>query len=185
MVMIEGTTSSDSLYGKSSNDSISGGSGDDSLYGYTGNDTLFGGSGNDFINGAGSAYADTTGPQSFGTREIDTLTGNSGSDTFQLWGGSARGGMKVYYNSQSTADYALITDFNSSEDIIQLTSVTGSGSSPSVVSYILGASPDGLPTGTGLYVDKPDTQSDELIAILQGVTPDSISLNGNYFSYFG
>ena len=50
--------------------------------------TLVGGVGDDLINGAGFAYNDTTGPQSFRRGEIDTLTGYAGQDTFQLWGGS-------------------------------------------------------------------------------------------------
>lgn len=180
-----GQQDNDNLYGQQGNDSLYGGQGDDLLYGYTGNDTLVGGSGNDLINGAGVAYPDPTSSQSFGAGEIDTLTGGLGQDTFQLWGGSGRSGINVDYASKLIGDYALITDFDKSEDIIELTNVTGSGSSPVSVSYILGASPDGLPTSTGLYVDQPDTQPDDLIAIVQSVTPEPLSLDGGYFSYFG
>jgi hypothetical protein len=47
----------------------------------------------------------------------------------------------------------------------------------------LGASPEGLTGGTGLYIDKPDTQTKELIAILQGVSPDSLSINDPCFQF--
>lgn len=182
MTNIEGTAANDKLFGQSGNDYIDGGSGDDTLFGYKGNDTLVGGSGNDFLNGAGFTYNDSTGPQSFGNGEIDTLTGGAGQDTFQLWGGSARSGIHPYYAAAGNSDYALITDFNPSEDIIKLTKVAGASSTTSAVNYSLGASPDG--SGTGIYIDKPDAQH-ELIAILQNIKPDSISLNGSYFSYFG
>ncbi len=182
--LLFGQQDNDNLYGQQGNDSLYGGQGDDILYGYSGNDTLVGGSGNDLINGAGVAYPDPTSLQSFGAGEIDTLTGGLGQDTFQLWGGSGRSGINVDYASKLTGDYALITDFNPLEDIIELTKNTGSGSTASSVSYILGTSPDGLPTSTGLYIDKPNTQPDDLVAIVQSVTPEPLSLDGNYFNFF-
>lgn len=173
-----GGNATDSLYGQNGNDFLSGGNGSDFLYGYTGNDTLAGGAGDDFINGAGFAYDDFTGSQSFGDGEIDVLTGRSGKDTFQLWGGSGRGGVSVYYDSSNSRDYALITDFNLKEDSINLTSTAdGIGS----VSYSLGATPSGVPSGTGIYIDKGGTS--ELIAVLQNVSPSSLSLDGDYFVY--
>ena len=180
MATIEGTDSSDKLFGQSGNDYINGAGGDDTLFGYKGNDTLVGGSGNDFLNGAGFTYNDTTGPQSLGDGESDTLTGGVGKDTFQLWGGSARSGIHAYYDAAGKSDYALITDFNPKEDIIKLTSLVGSSSTVSTVSYSLGASPDG--SSTELYLDK-DAQH-ELIAVLQNIKPDSIDINGSYFQYF-
>lgn len=187
MATIEGTTSADSLLGKAGNDSLygnagndrlNGGDGNDSLHGYKGNDTLLGGAGNDLLNGAGLAYSSTTGPQSFGDGDIDTLTGGAGKDTFQLWGASGRAGVNVDYDSNGASDCALITDFNPNQDVIELTKMQGFGQT-TAVKYSLGASPSGLPTGTGIYIDK-NGQS-ELIAILQGVSQNSISLNGSYF----
>ncbi len=157
---------------------MSGGNGSDFLYGYTGNDTLAGGSGDDFINGAGYAYDDFSGSQSFGDGEIDVLTGGAGKDTFQLWGGSGRSGVSVYYDASNGSDYALITDFNLNEDSINLTTTAdGIGS----VRYSLGATPSGVPSGTGIYIDKGGTS--ELIAVLQNVSPSSLSLDGKYFAY--
>ncbi len=49
--------------------------------------------------------------------------------------------------------------------------------------YTLGSSPSGLPTGTGIYINKPDAEPDELIAILQGTSQSSLSLTDTYFSY--
>ncbi len=142
--------------------------------------TLVGGAGDDLINGAGFAYNDTTGPQSLGDGESDTLTGGAGKDTFQLWGGSGRSGIHAYYDAVGKSDYALITDFNPKEDIIKLTSLVGSSSTVSTVSYSLGASPDG--SSTELYLDK-NTQH-ELIAVLENIKPNSIDINGSYFQYF-
>lgn len=195
MAVIKGTPSDDSLYGQSGNDSLVGRHGNDSLVGAYGNDdlvgaygndNLVGGAGNDYLNGAGVIY-DSLGPQSFGNGEIDTLTGGTGMDTFQLWGGSGRAGINVYYDSDpktaGLSDYALITDFNPSNDVTQLTSIAGFGL-PIAVKYSLGASPSGLPKGTGLFIDKPGTEPNELIAILQNVSPDSVSLTASYFSYY-
>ncbi len=81
-------------------------------------------------------------------------------------------------------DYALITDFNSSEDAIELalTEFTSAGpsSTSQTVEYSLGAAPSGLPQGTGIYVENLGTQPD-LIGILQGVDPSSVSLTDSYF----
>ena len=177
-----GGDGNDNLYGQYGNDTIYGENGNDNLYGYRGNDTLIGGLGNDLIVGAGLQYTSTTGPQSFGEGEIDTLTGGQGKDTFQLWGGGGRTGIRVHYNSKSAEDYALITDFNPSEDVIELTKNAGYGQL-SAVKYSLGASPAGLPSGTGIYVEN-STGTKEVIAVLQNVSPNSLSLDGSYFSYF-
>jgi Ca2+-binding RTX toxin-like protein len=180
-----GQSGNDSLVGRHGNDSLVGAYGNDDLVGAYGNDNLVGGAGNDYLNGAGIVY-DSLGPQSFGQGEIDTLTGGTGMDTFQLWGGSGRAGVNVYYDSNlktaGLSDYALITDFNPNEDIIALTRVQGFGQTVPV-NYVLGASPDG--SRTGIFIDKPNTQADELIAVLQGVPQGTLNLNGSYFSYFG
>jgi hypothetical protein len=57
--------------------------------------------------------------------EIDTLAGGEGSDTFVLGDngtvlGIQRGGPEVYYVGGGNSDFARITDFNLSEDVIQL-----------------------------------------------------------------
>ncbi|AUB44768.1 Ca2+-binding protein, RTX toxin-related (plasmid) [Nostoc flagelliforme CCNUN1] len=64
-------------------------------------------------------------------------------------------------------DYALIADFNATEDTLQL-----SGSK----SYSLGAVPTGLATGTALFLNET---SPELIAIIQGSS--NLTLSASYF----
>ena len=89
------------------------------LWGTTGNDTITGGGGDDRIAGV-----PVTGvlPANLGRGQIDTLTGGSGKDTFLL--ADSRGN---FYDDGSTrtqglTDYALIKDFNSLDDKLQLRS---------------------------------------------------------------
>ena len=108
--------------------------------------TLVGGAGDDLINGAGFAYNDTTGPQSFRREEIDTLTAGVGKDIFQLWGGSGREAIHAYHDAAGNSDYALITDFNPKSDIIKLTTQVRSSLAASTVSYSLSALTEKLGT---------------------------------------
>jgi subtilisin family serine protease len=139
---------------------------DQILWGTTGNDTITGGSGNDRISGV---LATGTSAEAMGAGQIDTLTGGAGADIFVL--GDSRG---VFYDNRNsrntgTGDYALITDFKSGEDKLQL-----SGSS-----YLFTVSSGDL----SLYWDrngngKLDTggrNQDELIAVLEGVASISAS----------
>lgn len=180
-----GKYGNDILNGGYGNDFLVGGQGNDILNGSFGNDILVGGHGDDFLNGTGRF--DSASPVSLGRGEIDILVGGIGKDTFRLWDGSGRSGISVSYdNADSTtagvSDYALIYDFNSNEDVIQLT-VRVDFTVLTPVKYSLGASPSGLPTGTGIFVDNPGTSSNELIAILQDVSTNSLSLSGSYFSF--
>ena len=178
-----GLAGNDRLFGNSGNNFLFGGHDEDILIGSFGNDILVGGDGDDFIVGAGIASPDTTGPQSIGRGEIDTLIGGEGKDTFVLRGGSGRlGGPVAHYTSGGIGDYALITDFNPEEDIIRLTGIQGGGfSAPQSLNYVLSASPEGLPYGTGLYIEKSEPQNNELIAILQGFSPEYLSIVEPYF----
>jgi hypothetical protein len=85
---------------------------------------------------------------------------------------------QVFYNDHNsttagTTDYALVTDFNTNSDVIQL-----QGSSDN---YVLAPSPEGLPAGTAIYLNKLSSEPDELIAIFQEST--SLSLDGDYFKF--
>lgn len=119
-----------------------------------------------------------------GSEEIDVLTGEAGKDTFSLKDGLVKAFIVPSYIGSGNNDYALITDFNKGEDVIDLSryEVTFSGpfTTSKPVEYSLGASPSGLPQGTGIYVNNLGTQPD-LIAVLQGVSPDSLSLTEPYF----
>ena len=122
------------------------------LRGEAGNDTLIGGTKDDVLIGIN---ASDTAP---GLGELDTLTGGAGADKFILgdanWIGYDDGNSTI----NGTGDYATITDFVSSTDIIQL---QGSRSS-----YRL----ETAGSNTNLYIDKSGTEPEELIAVIQNVT---------------
>ena len=89
----------------------------------------------------------------------------------------------------------MITDFNKSEDVIRLTSFyrpryDAATRATTPIEYSLGASPEGLPEGTALtashsYIDygRGVTPQPDLIAILQGIAPDTLSLEASYFEF--
>lgn len=126
------------------------------LWGTTANDSITGGAGNDQL--AGVPQTGTT-ASALGRGQVDTLMGGAGSDRFLL--ADSRG---TFYNdgsnkSQGTADYALITDFNPLEDVLQLRS-----GSQYLFRYLGG--------NTEIFLGNGDNRfntSDELIARLQGV----------------
>jgi len=144
-----------------------------------GNDVLVGGSGNDNLDGAGG---DLFGG-SRGFREIDVLIGGEGADTFTLFGDAPHIGEGPNYSFSGEEGYAVIADFNRDEDIIALADEQGLDKT---IEYSLGASPSGLPTGTGLFVEYGNnpTAPPDLIAIVQGVSPDSLNLASSYFKMF-
>ncbi|MBW4657233.1 MAG: hypothetical protein KME15_01035 [Drouetiella hepatica Uher 2000/2452] len=131
----------------------------DELTGTDGDDILSGGTGNDRLTGTSSTQA--------GKDEIDLLIGGSGKDTFVLGNAS-----KTFYDdgksdTQGSADYAAILDFNPKKDTIQL---KGSSSS-----YSVGALPDNLNiTGTGIYYQSSGSES-ELIGVVVDVTLSDLS----------
>merc|ERR1712196_580035 len=87
-----GGPGNDYLGGKTGNDSLSGDEGNDSVHGDEGNDYLQGGSGNDPLCGG---------------HGVDLITGGLGNDEFELTKGDG---------------HAIITDFNSGDDIIPIES---------------------------------------------------------------
>ncbi len=144
-----------------------GSNGSDFLRGTFANDSLNGKDGNDILNGNptssdGAIYANQF-------KQVDTLTGGAGNDSFILGEtitnptGTVFNYPIAYYTGFGLADYALITDFTPSEDTIQL---VGSASL-----YTLGAAPEGFPAGTAIYLGAPESQ--ELVAVLQGVSLSS------------
>ncbi|MGD1863210.1 MAG: NF038122 family metalloprotease [Phormidesmis sp.] len=99
-----------------SSDVIFGGDGNDTIYGNSGNDTIEGGLGNDVLKGGiGDDWLDGSDAIAHGTFEYDILGGGLGADTFVL--GNAT---QSYYIGDNNNDYALIKDFDSETDIIQL-----------------------------------------------------------------
>ncbi|WP_318780341.1 calcium-binding protein [Atlanticothrix silvestris] len=198
-----GGSGDDYLEGSIDDNFLDGGSGNDTLFGDdvtvilgSGNDTLIGGSGDDILNaGYGSDFLDGGAGNDVliadvqyndGVSMIDTLTGGAGADQFIL--GSGELYIIIYYTTENGAGetpvirYSLITDFNSSQDVIQLdgfysfySAIDGSSDSGSA-KYILGSSPEGLPEGTAIYLD---LNTDVLIGIVEGVS--GLSLDQNYF----
>ena len=142
--------------GNSLNNTLTGNASNNSLFGGAGNDSIFGGAGNDTLTGANGSVRN----------EIDTLTGGSGADWFVL--GNSSG---TYYNDAlssqfGTTDYALITDFNTTEDRLVLKSG----------SYYF--TPDSGGGYQDLYMVTSEFRN-EMIARLQGVP--SLSA-GTFFS---
>lgn len=176
-------------YGAGGNDILLGGTGNDTLFGGFGNDILDGGNGNDRLNGAGGGFfANPSTNISRGAGEIDVLAAGAGRDTFVLWSSNGAynpvsGGTGPSYRYEGNDDYALIADFNLRRDVIELATFEGySVSAGTVVEYSLGTSPDGLPEGTGLFVNNFGAQPD-LIAIFPGFAPESLSLEAPYFQF--
>jgi hypothetical protein len=125
---------------------------DEILVGFRGSDIMKGGDGADTLIGV------DPNARKPGVSERDTLIGNQGPDVFAV--GNVR---SVFYNDGKRTtiglqDYALIKDFNRTDDRIQL---HGRHSH-----YRLGASPQGVPKGIGIFLENGKT--DELVAIVQG-----------------
>ena len=119
--VLNGGEGSDILNGRGGSDILNGGSGEDRLYGGgrsdilnggTGSDRLYGGGGNDTLVGA-----DPT-SQTPGVSEVDYLRGGNGRDTFVL--GDANTAYYSFGTATRVLDVAVIEDFNSSQDKIQL-----------------------------------------------------------------
>ncbi len=156
-------TGNDALSADAGNDPLSNQTGDDPLIGSTGNDNLVGSDGSDSLIAVNAAT-------NAGIGEIDILNGGAGADRFVIGDAS-----KVFYDdgvisSSGQSDHAAIADFNKLEDQIVL---HGSASS-----YQLGE----LATGTGLYYAAGQT-TNELIGIVQGVSPTQLNLTESYFTY--
>ncbi len=180
---LDGGSGNDTLLGDSNEDNvIMAGSGNDTLIGGFGDDILNAGFGSDFLDGgAGNDVLIADVQYDDVVSMIDTLTGGAGADQFILGTGEL-----IYYNATENdagetpvIRYSLITDFNSSQDIIQLDGfyyVIGGSSDSGPAKYILGSSPEGLPEGTAIYLD---LNTDVLIGIVEGVS--GLSLDQNYF----
>jgi serralysin len=170
---ISGNAGNDRIFGEDGNDTINGGNDGDNLFGGNGNDILNGGSGNDNL------YGDNDNDTLIGVNstnatpgkgEVDVLTGGAGSDRFILGDFNWIGYDDGLSNNAGTNDYAQITDFNTSEgDIIQF-----KGVSTDYLLVVFGAD-------TRIFIDKPGTETDELIGIIKNQT--GLSLTANYFAY--
>ncbi len=160
---------------------IIGRAGDDTLQGDIANDHLLGEEGDDILQGTFLCppwIFKAAVVRKEGNEEFDTLTGGAGADQFIL------GELfesddplfddqeAVLYSQAGIDDYALITDFNPDEDLIQL---TGEASD-----YSLAVFPDGFPEGTAIYLGA--VEDSEVIAILSDVLIDDFSSGFNFNS---
>jgi beta propeller repeat protein len=163
--LLVGGAGSDRLVGGRGNDSLSGNVGADTLVGGFDNDSLDGGVGNDRLVGVHLPVV-ASAPSGYGTGEIDTLFGNTGSDTFVL-GDQVR----VYYDdgdplTTGESDYALITDYNASEDTLERYGTDN------LYKLDYFTTPEGRVDAAMIY-DPGVTARGETIAILQGKAPNS------------
>lgn len=158
--LMNGNQGNDTVDGNIGNDIIHGGQGDDFLVGGQGNDYLSGNKGNDILRGVDVSAA------SPGQGELDTLVGGEGADRFNLANST-----QFYYTGDGNNGYALILDFNPNEDTIRLRGGANN--------YVLGASPNGLPSGTAIF--QPINGQNDLVAIVQGT--DSLDLGATYFNF--
>ena len=109
--IVDGGVGNDTVFGSLGNDIVRGGTGADELVGGAGNDFLNGGNGNDRLIGVDPFIPEL----GFGFGENDTLTGAAGSDSFVLGAGT-----EVFYVGGGNSDFALINDFEISQDAIEL-----------------------------------------------------------------
>ncbi|MBW4428578.1 MAG: pre-peptidase C-terminal domain-containing protein [Nostoc desertorum CM1-VF14] len=162
---LNGGGGNDTLDGSNGNDILNGGDGNDSLQGGPGNEVLNGGSGNDILIGVFPGS-----PLPPGLGETDSFTGGAGVDRFIL--GDT---VNVFYDDNNTAspgfgDLASITDFDSSQDQIEL-----KGPLQDYRLQVLG-------NNTRLLLDKPGGEQDEIIGILQGKT--NLRLDSDDFLFY-
>ena len=146
-------------------DTLRGGTFADRLIGGAGNDTIIAGGSNDIIQGVNEKSATP------GLGEIDVLTGGDGADLFILGDRFTHFYDDGTIATNGTTDYARITDFNPTQDTIQLKGPK--------TDYRLDVSPIGGISGTALYLVKPGDEPDELVAIFEGVT--GLDLNSSAF----
>ncbi|MEH2215335.1 calcium-binding protein [Nostoc sp.] len=168
-----GNTSNNTINARAGDDTLDGNNGDDILNGEDGNDSLQGGPGNDILNGgSGNDILIGTFPGSPlppGLGEIDNLTGGAGADRFIL--GDA---VNVFYDDNNTTnpgfgDLATITDFDSSQDRIEL-----NGFSQDYRLQVVGSN-------TRIFLDKLGAEQDEIIGIVQGVV--GLTLDSDNFTF--
>ncbi|NEO31202.1 MAG: hypothetical protein F6K36_12360 [Symploca sp. SIO3C6] len=165
---LTGNRGHDTLWGGNHSDYLGGGAGNDYLEGNTGNDTLVGGSGNDtLVGGQGNdqVVGDVGNDILIGSMGRDFFRGGSGKDKFVLGDNK-----DIFYKANGNQDYAIVSDFQHSQDVIALKSKASN--------YHLSTTSKNGISGTGIYTTK-----DELIAIVQNIEPQDLNLNANYFNY--
>jgi Ca2+-binding RTX toxin-like protein len=175
---LAGKAGNDLLNGDAGNDILGGGEGNDSLYGGADNDVLIGGDGNDIIRGGNGNDL------IYGAAGNDSLTGGAGVDTFVF--NTALNG---------TINLDIITDFNISDDTIQLENSVMTGLGSTVGTLAVGQFHGGTvniatedddriiynTTSGALYYDLDGTGSSEAIQIVTvGVDVHPVLTNADF-----
>jgi hypothetical protein len=167
---------------------VVGGSGNDSFNtsagAYTLAASLVGGAGNDsFVAGSGNDTLVGTNSTAVGANERDTLTGGSGNDRFVLGDSN-----NAYYNTAvRNGDYAVITDFGTGTDIIQLKDLSAIITNVTARFGYLMSSDDvhgignlGIGIDSYLYADSDNTGTininDNLIAVFNNTAGGGLAL---------
>lgn len=159
--IIHGNQYGNDLRGEGGNDFLSGGLGNDTLRGGSGEDTLLGTSLN----------------SGFGKGEIDVMYGGTEKDVFML--GSSSQDRALYNDGDITKsginDYALIKDLEIGKDQITL---YGSASN-----YVLESSSILGISGTAVLLKGTSYAPNELIGVIEGISPSQLHLGSSTFSY--
>lgn len=119
------------------------------------------------------------------TGAIDVLTGQPAGNNLYFLSLPIDDVYSVFYSDGDPTtpginDYALITNFVFSPDPNVTDRIVLAGD-PS--NYSLGASPDGLPSGTGVFFSQ-DQAVPELIGIVENVSPSQLNLSDpNQFTF--
>jgi Ca2+-binding RTX toxin-like protein len=174
---VNGDGGNDTIFGGDFIDLISGGDGDDVIsagggtdivFGELGNDTLEAGAGTDELDGGegDDVLIGAFVPELTEGVNIDELTGGVGSDTFIL--GDENG---KFYAAAGDQDFAVIADFDFTQDVIQL---NGTASQ-----FTLAPVEQSGVSGLGILAG----ENQDLVAIIQAPDSGSIDLRAGYFNY--
>ncbi|HEY9653267.1 MAG TPA: type I secretion C-terminal target domain-containing protein [Coleofasciculaceae cyanobacterium] len=167
-----GTDSNDWIQGFQGQDTLIGGAGNDKLEGELGSDELDGGSGDDYLLG-GNGRDNLLGGQG-----NDTLVGGLGGDN--ITGGE---GQDTFVYEQFNDGLDVITDFSSSEDKLDLTTLftnrNYTGTDPVADGYLnYELYEQGGTMGTIVQFDSDGSSGDMPffnLVFLQNVTPDQLN----------
>lgn len=189
-----GGAGNDILIAEAGNNLLDGGEGDDQLsarFGGRGNDTLIGGTGNDTVSGRKEGSG-VDGVQTLigvnrsngaGRGEIDTLDAGGSVGRFRASDQATDfvilGEQNLtFYQGAGNADFARVDGFQLGLDKIQLNGAPEQ--------YVIGNSPVSGITGTGIFRDNGNRfldNGDDLIAVLDSVTPQNVNLLSDDFLY--
>ncbi|MEA5572572.1 DUF3616 domain-containing protein [Calothrix sp. UHCC 0171] len=166
---LDGGNGNDTSYGDNGNDILLGENGDDLLYGGLGDDSLDGGNGNDTL------YGDDGNDTLLGRNGDDLLYGGKGNDLLTGGNGSDRFVYKAFNEGMDT-----ITDFNPSQDILDLSGVFVSLGVTSVTNDFLRFTQSG--SNTLVEIDPNGAAGGtnfSTLAILNGVTANRLGISTN------